>query len=145
MSHFAEVNPDTNTVIRVIVAEQDFINSGSVGPANRWIQTSYNTRGGKHYEPNSNLTIEDKMTSDTYFSGFAGSGWNIDFGKSTSGKSTAELAVSTLATTNTLNLRVVGFEDSPSNSDATAAGRLCVVMLNNHFYRYNANGTGAGI
>ena len=37
MSHFAEVNPDTNTVIRVIVAEQDFINSGSVGPANRWI------------------------------------------------------------------------------------------------------------
>ena len=66
-------------------------------------------------------------------------------GDATTGKSTAELAVSTLATTNTLNLRVVGFEDSPSNSDATAAGRLCVVMLNNHFYRYNANGTGAGI
>jgi hypothetical protein len=50
-----------------------------------------------------------------------------------------------LNTTNTLNLRVVGFEDSPSNSDATAAGRKVIVMLNNHFYRYNANGTGAGI
>ena len=49
MSHFAEVNPDTNTVIRVIVAEQDFINSGSVGPANRWIQTSYNTSQNVHY------------------------------------------------------------------------------------------------
>ena len=49
MSHFAEVNPDTNTVIRVIVAEQDFINSGSVGPANRWIQTSYNTLQNVHY------------------------------------------------------------------------------------------------
>ena len=42
-------------------------------------------------------------------------------------------------------MRIVGFEDSPSNDDATAAGRLAIVLLNNHFYRYNANGTGAGI
>ena len=66
-------------------------------------------------------------------------------GDDTTGKSSAELAVSTLNTTNTLNMRVVGFEDSPSNADATAAGRKVIVMLNNHFYRYNANGTGAGI
>jgi len=66
-------------------------------------------------------------------------------GSTTSGLSTAELAVSTADTTNTLNLRILGFEDSPSNSDASVAGRLAIVLLNNHFYRYNANGTGAGI
>lgn len=57
----------------------------------------------------------------------------------------AKLAVSTVNTTNTLNLRIVGFEDTPANNDATVAGRLAIVLLNNHFYRYNANGTGAGI
>ena len=53
MSHFAEINND-NIIQRVIVAEQDFINSGAVGEADNWIQTSYNTRGGVHYAPNSN-------------------------------------------------------------------------------------------
>jgi len=66
-------------------------------------------------------------------------------GSTTSGLSSGELAVSTVNTTNTLNLRILGFEDSPSNSDASVAGRLAIVLLNNHFYRYNANGTGAGI
>ena len=47
MSHFAEVD-STNTVLRVIVAEQDFIDSGAVGDPAHWIQTSYNTRGGVH-------------------------------------------------------------------------------------------------
>jgi hypothetical protein len=55
------------------------------------------------------------------------------------------LAVSTADTTNTLNLRILGFEDTPANSDVSVAGRLAIVLLNNHFYRYNANGTGAGI
>jgi len=49
MAHFAEVDPNTNIVLRVIVAEQDFINSGAVGDSFRWIQTSYNTVGGVHY------------------------------------------------------------------------------------------------
>lgn len=66
-------------------------------------------------------------------------------GSTVSGLSSAELAVSTANTTNTLNLRIIGFEDSPSNSDAAAAGRLAIVLLNNHFYRYGANGTGAGV
>ncbi len=47
MSHFAEV--ENGKVLRVIVAEQDFIDSGAVGDSNRWIQTSYNTRQGVHY------------------------------------------------------------------------------------------------
>lgn len=66
-------------------------------------------------------------------------------GSTVSGLSSGELAVSTANTTNTLNLRIIGFEDTPSNSDATVAGRLAIVMLNNHFYRYGANGTGAGV
>ena len=49
MSHFAEIDPSTNKVIRVIVAEQDFIDSGAVGDKKNWIQTSYNTRNGVHY------------------------------------------------------------------------------------------------
>ena len=66
-------------------------------------------------------------------------------GNATTGISSGELDVGTVNTTNTLNLRIIGFEDSPSNDDATVAGRLAIVLLNNHFYRYNANGTGAGI
>ena len=50
--HFAEINSD-NIVQRVIVAEQSFIDSGLVGDADTWVQTSYNTRGGVHYAPNS--------------------------------------------------------------------------------------------
>jgi hypothetical protein len=66
-------------------------------------------------------------------------------GSATSGLSSGELAVSTANTTNTLNLRIIGFSDEPSSSDPAVAGRLAIVMLNNHFYRYNANGTGAGV
>jgi hypothetical protein len=48
MSHFAQI--DTNNIVTsVIVAEQDFINSGAVGDPSLWIQTSYNTKGGIHY------------------------------------------------------------------------------------------------
>lgn len=39
MSHFARV--ENNTVVEVIVAEQDFIDSGAVGDPSLWIQTSY--------------------------------------------------------------------------------------------------------
>lgn len=69
-------------------------------------------------------------------------------GNATSGISSAELAVSTAdegSGSDVLNLRIIGFEDSPANDDATAAGRLAIVMLNNHFYRYSTNGTNQGI
>jgi hypothetical protein len=54
MSHFAQLD-DNNIVINVIVAEQDFIDSGAVGDPSKWVQTSYNTKGGVHYDPNTNL------------------------------------------------------------------------------------------
>jgi len=50
MSHFAKVNSE-NIVVQVIVAEQDFIDSLPAEDGISWIQTSYNTFGGKHYNP----------------------------------------------------------------------------------------------
>jgi hypothetical protein len=52
MSHYAKV--ENGTVTQVIVAEQDFINTGAVGDPNSWVQTSYNTRGGVHYGDDGN-------------------------------------------------------------------------------------------
>jgi hypothetical protein len=44
MSHFAKV--ENGIVTQVIVAEQDFIDTGAVGHG--WVQTSYNTLGNQH-------------------------------------------------------------------------------------------------
>jgi len=48
MSHFAEINSD-GVVQRVIVAEQNFINSGAVGDSFNWVQTSYNNNFRKQF------------------------------------------------------------------------------------------------
>ena len=48
MTHFAKLD-NTNTVTEVIVAEQDFINSGKVGDSFLWVQTSYNGNFRKNY------------------------------------------------------------------------------------------------
>jgi hypothetical protein len=56
MTHFAQID-EQNIVNTVIVAEQHFVNSHP----GTWVQTSYNTRGGKHYAPNSNT--EDDGTA----------------------------------------------------------------------------------
>jgi len=47
MSHFAEIKD--GVVQRVIVSEQDFINSGLVGDSFNWVQTSYNNNFRKQY------------------------------------------------------------------------------------------------
>lgn len=52
MSHFAEINSD-NIVQRVLVIDQEAINTGSWGSPDNWIQTSYNTYGGVHYASDS--------------------------------------------------------------------------------------------
>ena len=48
MSHFAKIDSN-NIVTEVIVAEQDFINSGAVGDSFLWIQTSYNKNFRKNF------------------------------------------------------------------------------------------------
>ena len=54
MSHFAKV--EDGIVTQVIVAEQDFVDTQD----GEWVQTSYNTHGGKHYDPDTKL--EDDKT-----------------------------------------------------------------------------------
>jgi hypothetical protein len=54
MTHYAKVNQ--GIVVSVIVAEADFFTNGhfvDTSPGT-WIQTSYNTKGGVHYNPETN-------------------------------------------------------------------------------------------
>lgn len=48
MAHFAKIDSN-NIVTQVIVAEQDFINSGAVGDSFLWVQTSYNNNFRKNF------------------------------------------------------------------------------------------------
>ena len=54
-------------------------------------------------------------------------------GSTTTGLSSATADLNTIATTNTLALRVMGVVDDPANSDFTAAGIPLIVRINNHF------------
>ena len=49
MAHFAKVV--NGTVEQVIVAEPEFFDTFVDSSPGEWIQTSYNTRGGVHYNP----------------------------------------------------------------------------------------------
>ena len=70
MSHFAKVVD--NIVTEVIVAEQDFIDT--LPDSSAWVQTSYNTRGGKHYAPNTN----DEDGGVALRKNYAGIGYTYD-------------------------------------------------------------------
>jgi len=48
MAHYAKVN--NGIVEEVIVAEAEFFDTFIDSSPGAWIQTSYNTRGGKHYD-----------------------------------------------------------------------------------------------
>lgn len=58
MSHFAQVID--GIVQRVIVAEQDFIDTGAVGDPKNWIQTSYNNRIRNKYAGIGDLYLADR-------------------------------------------------------------------------------------
>lgn len=58
MSHYAKV--DSGIVIKVIKANEDFFDTFVDDSPGEWIQTSYNTRGGVYYEPNSNTPSSDQ-------------------------------------------------------------------------------------
>jgi len=73
MSHFAEISGSNNVVTRVIVAEQDFIDSGVLGDPANWIQTSYNTRGGVHYGQDGEPDDGEQLRKN-----YAGAGYTYD-------------------------------------------------------------------
>ena len=74
MAHYAKVLD--GKVINVIVAEADFFNTFIDDTAGTWIQTSYNTRGGVHYEPNSHTPSSDQ--SKALRKNYAGIGFTYD-------------------------------------------------------------------
>ena len=74
MGHFAKVS--NGIVTRVIVAEADFFNNFVDDSPGQWIQTSYNTRGGVHYQPNANEPSEDQ--SKALRKNYAGIGYTYD-------------------------------------------------------------------
>jgi hypothetical protein len=54
-------------------------------------------------------------------------------GSTTTGMSSATADLNTIATTNTLALRVMGIVEDPDNADFTVAGIPLIVRINNHF------------
>lgn len=75
MGSYAKLNKD-NIVIKVIVAEAEFFETFVDDTPGQWIQTSYNTRGGVHYQPDSNIPSEDQ--SKALRKNFAGIGYTYD-------------------------------------------------------------------
>jgi hypothetical protein len=80
MTHFANTTPTADpkklTVTQVIVAEQDFINTLPT-PAT-WYQTSYNTRGNKHYAPSPPAAVNTLDNGTPLRANYAGIGHTLD-------------------------------------------------------------------
>ena len=74
MSHFAKVN--NGIVEQVIVAEPEFFDTFVDSSPGQWIQTSYNTRGGKHYNPETGELSADQ--SKALRKNYAGIGFKYD-------------------------------------------------------------------
>ena len=74
MGHFAKV--ENGTVTRVIVAEPEFFDTFVDSSPGRWIQTSYNTRGGVHYDPATGEPSADQ--SKALRKNYAGKGYIYD-------------------------------------------------------------------
>lgn len=79
MPYFAKVPVITDgkgIVEDIIRAEQDFINTGLVGDSFIWVETSYNTRGGVYYIPDTNTPDPDQ--SKALRANYAGFGYIYD-------------------------------------------------------------------
>jgi len=63
---------------------------------------------------------------------------SVNNGSTNTGKSSDMLDISTAATTNTLDVRIVGLYEDEGNTDYSAVGHQYVVRLNGHF---NTGGT----
>jgi hypothetical protein len=74
MSHFAKVN--NGIVEQVIVAEPEFFQTFVDTSPGEWIQTSYNTRGGVHYNPETGEPSADQTKA--LRKNYAGVGYTYD-------------------------------------------------------------------
>ena len=108
--------------------------SGSVS-----VDTNYPVKALVADNPNqlfvvaADATLTDRATAlATVFSN-ASLGTSARSGSTDTGKSSAELSVSSVATTATLPLRIVGLVDDDANNDYASAGAHLLVRLNAHF------------
>lgn len=74
MAHFAKVTD--GKVTQVIVAEPEFFETFVDTSPGQWIQTSYNTRGGVHINPETNEPSEDQTKA--LRKNYAGIGFSYD-------------------------------------------------------------------
>ena len=72
MAHYAKVKD--GVVTQVIVAEAEFFDTFVDTEPGEWIQTSYNTRGGKHYDPETGAEDDGVALRKNY----AGIGYTYD-------------------------------------------------------------------
>jgi len=66
----------------------------------------------------------------------------VNGGSTSTGMSSDMLDISTAATTNTLDVRIVGLYQDPSNEDYAALGHQYIVRLNGHFNNGNTIAVG---
>jgi len=74
MTYFAKIT--FGIVEDVIGADQDFIDTGLVGNPSAWVETSYNTRGGIYYLPDTNTPGSDQSLA--LRANYAGIGYTYD-------------------------------------------------------------------
>lgn len=74
MAHYAKVL--NGIVEKVIVAEASYFETFVDDSPGNWLQTSYNTRGGIYYLPNSDTPAEDQ--SKAFRKNYAGIGYTYD-------------------------------------------------------------------
>jgi hypothetical protein len=75
MAHYAKVKD--GVVTQVIVAEPEFFDTFVDNEPGEWIQTSYNTRGGVHYNPETGEPDDGTPLRKNY----AGIGFTYDVSK----------------------------------------------------------------
>ena len=81
----------------------------------------------------SDATLTDRATALTAIFANASLGTSARTGSTDTGRANGALSVSSIATTATLPLRIVGIMDDEANSDYTAAGIPLIVRINAHF------------
>jgi hypothetical protein len=108
--------------------------SGSVS-----VDTNYPVKAFVADNPNqlfkvaSDASLTDRATALATVFANASLGTSARTGSTDTGSSNSALSVSSIATTATLPLRIVGIMDDVANSDYTAAGIPLIVRLNAHF------------
>lgn len=74
MPHFARVVNEI--VTQVVVSDPDFLSSIDNSSDGEWVQTSYNTRGGVHYDPHTGNPSRDQTKA--FRKNYAGIGYVYD-------------------------------------------------------------------